>query len=230
MKTIVRAGIVVFALFFSGDLMAQGFLKKISNALDQVNEILGTEPASSEPASTAKSPEPAQAAPAAATPVAAQVDEVPLITAAGAGVFKFGAIKTGQVGKYTVSPPDEDYEGVRFVEIKDADGNLAITYYPDYLMTVRSSDFRTEKGVRVGMTLTEVRSKMGAWSPVLEQYDIYRAYLFPYSSTIFLAVYVDDLKDGGAAWDEAWAKGTAYSPKLGDFKPEAKVYEIVIRK
>ena len=151
------------------------------------------------------------------------------ITTAGAGPFKFGAVKPGQVGDYKVELVEDDSDGNYYLATNAQDEWVVRIF--SSIMEVLSPDFQTEKGIRAGMTLAEVQKAMGSgWNPGIFQYGNYRAVVVEHSPKIGLVIQASDLKDGGAAFDNAYQKGTDYTPRLSDFKTNAKISQILIQK
>ena len=63
--------------------------------------------------------------------------------------------KPGTVGAYAVVKVVDEECGEEYTYVKDAAGEIAIFYYPDYMMEIFSPDFRLENGIRAGMTIGE---------------------------------------------------------------------------
>jgi hypothetical protein len=152
------------------------------------------------------------------------------ITPAGAGPLSFSAMsREGQVGDYTVIYETEDYENGEYYLATDAQENWAVVNYGD-LMEIYSPDFQLENGIRMGMSLAQVRQIMGSsWNPTPIQISGNQSLcVLEFSPKIGFVF--GDFKDGGAAFQRSYSSGSDWSPKLSDFKTDAKMEKILIQK
>lgn len=214
------------------DAQAQSLLKKLGKAVEKaaqavdktVGDVLGTSPDEAAAEQSAPAAEQAAAPAAQAAQPAANI-----ITAAGAGPFKLGAIKPGKVGAYTVENVSDDWNG-DYVSVKNAAGEEAIAYFPPDYMEIFSPDFQLENGIRAGMTIGELLQIMGpAWTPEIDEGWNDSGRTIEFSKNIGLNS--SDLTPGAKAkWDAAYAKGTDFQLKITDFDPAGKIWTIRVKK
>lgn len=216
MKTIIRIllAATVVAVAAPAEVSAQGFLKKLGNAVEKAtqkvddvvkkaDEALNGSNSQQQQQSSQQTQTRTSSGSQSAAAQAPTAD--PWISLGGVGPFTLGKEWRSRDG-FTVTPLENGDLEVK----EDTTGEKAFTYYAkSKQIEVVSPYFKIDEGVAVGSTLAGVRGVMGeAWRPFRVLSDTkQRLIAVSYSYGLYMAFKVEDLADGGAKWDADVAAG-----------------------
>jgi hypothetical protein len=257
MKNVIRIllAAAVVAVAAPAEVSAQGFLRKVGNAVEKAAEkvdgavkkadeaLNGTsgeqQQQPQQPQQTRRlTPREAAAARLAQQDAAAAArsggagsgsSNAPavdlLITMMGAGPFTFGNIAVGQSNGYTVT---QNADGN--LDVKNAADEVLIRYFPNGPSLIAASPFKLEGDIAGGVTtVAEARAVMGeAWGPPITEYNDNNVRVM-YAYNIYLVFSLEAFADGGAKWKAEKAAGRKWSPTLDDLKPDAQIAFIEVR-
>lgn len=154
-----------------------------------------------------------------------------IISSEGVGSLTFG-METPELKGYKAAFKNEydDWHGEydpRWDFSKD--GKVAVKYYKDWCrIEVLSPEFRTEAGLRVGMTIAEAQTALGVTDFKIEHYTDASGFTFIVGNGIEFRVPVEGMVGGRQAFDN-WIGGSKSDLSTADFEPATVIETIVVR-
>ncbi|MCC8019634.1 MAG: hypothetical protein LIO85_07675 [Rikenellaceae bacterium] len=148
----------------------------------------------------------------------------------GVGMMIFGQ-RNPQLGEgYTTSlEKDHEWGETDTYYVRNSAGDVVVEYFPEYLMVVYSDEFRTQnEGIRVGMTLAEVKERASGYPIELDAYANTGKLFVKFNDNMVFSIANTALKGGYDAYNDWWMKGGELS--LSDVSDDALVIDIRVKK